>query len=74
MTKWIFQYHALTDELGIKITREGHALAVDARGHEQKCSFSPCLLGQKAWREVSKSEYYRGIAIGGTKHGRDTGY
>ena len=44
-----FKDHALTDELGVKATREVHALAVGARGHEKNCGFSPCLLGQKAW-------------------------
>ena len=45
----IFKDHALTDELAIKATREVHALSVGARGHDQNCDFSPCLLGQKAW-------------------------
>jgi hypothetical protein len=40
----------------------------------KNCGFSPCLLGQKEWRGVSKSEYHRNISIGGPKHGGDTGY
>jgi hypothetical protein len=55
-------------------TQKDHALAVGARGHEKNCGFSPCFLGQKAWREVSKIEYHLNKAIGGTKHGGDTGY
>jgi len=46
----VFKDHALTDELGICPTRVIHALAGDARGREQNFGFSPCLLGQKAWR------------------------
>jgi hypothetical protein len=44
--------NALTDELGIPRTREAYALAGGERGHERKCGFSPCFLGQKAWRGV----------------------
>jgi hypothetical protein len=66
--------HTLTGELGILRTREGHALAVGARGHEQIYGFSPCLLGHKAWRRISKSKYHLNKAIGRTKHGGDTGY
>ena len=46
-----FKDHALTDELGICPTRVIHALAGGARGREQNFGFSPCLLGQRAWRE-----------------------
>jgi hypothetical protein len=55
-------------------TRVIYALAGGERGHEKKCGSSPCLQGQKAWRGVIKSEYHRRLAIGGTKHGGDTGY
>jgi hypothetical protein len=48
-------------------TLENHALAVGARGHEKNCGFSPSLLGQKAWRGVSKSEYHLNKATGGKK-------
>ena len=47
----IFKDHALTDELGIPRTRVIHVLAGGARGREQNFGFSPCLLGQRAWRE-----------------------
>jgi hypothetical protein len=66
-----FKDRALTDELGIVRTRENHALAVGARGHEKNCGFSPRLLGQKVWRGVSKIEYHLNNAIGETKHGED---
>ena len=46
-----FKDHALTDELGICPTRVIYALAGSARGREQNFGFSPCLLGQRAWRE-----------------------
>jgi hypothetical protein len=72
--KWEFEDHALTYELGLVRTREGNALAVGARGHERNCGFPPCLLGQKAWRGVSKRESYLNNEIGGTKHDGDTGY
>jgi hypothetical protein len=49
-----------------------HSPAV--RGREQNFGFSPYLLGQRAWRGGWIIEYYRGIAIGGTKHGGDTEY
>jgi hypothetical protein len=51
-----------------------YALAGDDRGHELNCGFSPCRLGQKAWRGVSKNEYHLNKAIGARRHGGDTGY
>jgi hypothetical protein len=48
--------HTLNDELEILRTREDHSLAVSARGHEQNCGFSPCLLGQKALRGFQKAK------------------
>jgi hypothetical protein len=51
-----------------------YALAGGAHGHELNFGFSPCRLGQKAWRVVSKSEYHGTTAIGGTKHGGDAEY
>jgi hypothetical protein len=70
----IYTDHTMNDELGICRTRVIYALAGGERGQERNCGFSPCLLGQKAWRGVWKSEYHRHLAIGGTKHGIDTGY
>jgi hypothetical protein len=52
-----FKDHALTDRLGKLRTRVIYALAGDDRGHELNYGFSPCRLGQKAWRGVIKSEY-----------------
>jgi hypothetical protein len=37
-----------------------HALAGGARGREQNCGFSPCLLGQKAWRGGQKANFMGG--------------
>jgi len=48
-----------------------HALTGDARGCEQNFGFSPCLLGQRLWRDGLKSEYHRTNAIGGRRHGGD---
>jgi hypothetical protein len=53
-------------------TRTNNALAVGARGHKKNSGFSPCLLGQKAWRGVSKSENYPNKAIGGINDGGET--
>ena len=70
----VLSYHALTRELGIMRTQEGHTFTAGARGQERNCGFTPCLLGQKAWRGVSKSEHHLNKAIGGTKHDGGTGY
>jgi hypothetical protein len=51
-----------------------YALAGDDRGNELNFGFSPCRLGQKAWRGVSKSEYHLNKVIGGRRHGGDTEY
>jgi hypothetical protein len=50
-----FDDHALTDEIGIRRTREVHALFGGQRGHERSYGFSPCLLGQNEWRGVLKA-------------------
>jgi hypothetical protein len=47
-----FEDHALTDELEISRTREAYALAGGNADMRKKSGFSPCLLGQKAWRGV----------------------
>ena len=69
----MFEDQALANELGIAPTREVHALAVGTRGHGRTCGFSSCLLGQKACLEDETRGYRGGGAIGGTKHGGDTG-
>jgi hypothetical protein len=51
-----------------------YALAGDDRGRELSFGFSPCRLGQKAWRGVSKSEYQLNKIIGGRKHCGDAEY
>jgi hypothetical protein len=51
-----------------------HALAGSARGREHNYGFSPCLLGQRAWREDRKSEYHVNKVMGGRRHGRNAEY